>query len=143
MTLDDTNMNEFHHNYDSILEQHEENLPDQISELNEKISNLMTTVLDKDARITTLENKVASMSAILDIVSQQPIVDEKSAGAGKKQKRSRGKAELKLEFYKEHKDDPEVLEEIKVFRTTFPDMKTPPWQFRKGITDAMFEKTLV
>ena len=128
---DQDNQDNHNHSQELNLDQ------DQISELNEKISNLLTMVLEKDARIVTLENKVASMSSILDIVSQQvPSLEVPD----KKQKRSRGKAEVKLEFYKEHKDDPEVLEEINVFKKTFHI--NPPWQFRKSITDAMFEKSL-
>lgn len=99
-------------------------------ELNGKISALLTMVQDKDATITTLKNKISSLTTLINIMTTE--------GPGKRKYNVSQKTIEKREFYKNHKNDPEVEEEIELFKQTFPDVKTPPWHLRRSITDRLF-----
>jgi hypothetical protein len=99
-------------------------------ELNDKISALLTLVQDKDATITTLKNKISSLTTLVNIMTTEE--------PGKRKYNVSQKTIEKREFYKKHKSDPEVEKEIALFKQTFPDVKTPPWNLRRSITDRLF-----
>lgn len=99
-------------------------------ELNGKISALLTMVQEKDATIITLQNKISSLTTLVNIMTaEEPKKREYKISQQTIEKR---------EFYKNHKRDPEVEKEIELFKQTFPDVKTPPWHLRRSITDRLF-----
>jgi hypothetical protein len=109
---------------------------EQISELNEKISGLLTMVQEKDSTVTTLQNKISSLTTLLNIMTEE--VTTINEEPKKRIYRPTIQTLAKREFYKIHKNDPEVEKDIELFKQTFPDVKTPPWHLRKSITDRLF-----
>ena len=102
-------------------------------ELNGKISALLTMVQEKDASIITLQNKISSLTTLVNIMT---------AEEPKKRKYKVSQQTIeKREFYKNHKNDPEVEKEIELFKQTFPDVKTPPWHLRRSITDRLYHES--
>jgi hypothetical protein len=95
----------------------------------ERICDLLDTIQKKDALINVLENKVASLKTMLDLTIDAPTV-----AAPRRQKY----VNKKYVFYQEHKNDPDVLEQVELFKKTFPDIKKPPWQFVKAVTEKFY-----
>ena len=103
------------------------------NELYNQISELLQVVSEKDAQVAALESRVESLSALLDIAVP---LDPRPTSTPKK---TSERQQAKLEFYKDYKDSPEVQEQIELFKKTFPQIKKPPWQFVKAVTDAMMK----
>ena len=87
----------------------------------ERIGDLLRTIQEKDARIIVLENKVAALNNMLAVTIKD---------APRPPRRNK-----KYLFYQEHKNDDFVLEQVELFKKTFPTIKKPPWQFIKAMTD--------
>ena len=121
-------------------------IEEEILNLNNKVSNLLTLVQAKDAKVVQLENKVSSLTSIIDIMTKdgdETKTDEDAVVKNSKKKEKKPgqtKTSAKLEFYKEYKDDPVVEEQVELFKKTFPQITKPPWQFRKAITDHMYKE---
>ena len=108
-------------------------------DLYDKIANLLDILSEKDAQVAILADKVGSLTTLLNIAA--PLEPPLAHVAANKAKPS-AKAMAKLEFYKAYKDSPEVKEQVELFKKTFPQIKKPPWQFIKAVTDAMFAKNV-
>ena len=120
-------------------------IEEEILNLNNKVSNLLTLVQAKDAKVVQLENKVSSLTSIIDIMTKDGDETKEEDAIVKKNKKKekkpgQTKTSAKLEFYKEYKDDPVVEEQVELFKKTFPQITKPPWQFRKAITDHMYKE---
>lgn len=98
----------------------------------ERICNLLDAIQKKDALINVLENKVASLKTMLDLT----MTAEAAAAPGPARRQKY--VNKKYVFYQEHKNDPAVLEQVELFKKTFPDIKKPPWQFVKAVTEKFY-----
>lgn len=101
-------------------------------ELNEKISTLFAIVQEKDATIISMQNKISSLTTIVNILIE-------GEPNNKKYKIS-DQTLAKREFYKNHKNDPEVIKEMELFKQTFPYVKTPPCNLKRSITNRLYNQ---
>lgn len=104
----------------------------------EHVLELVQILNEKSAKVTALESKVASLTALLEMVAD---IEEPSKQAQVQAKAvAKAKCNAKMEFYHKFKDDDRVEVQVELFKKTFPLITKPPWQFRKAVTDLLFKE---
>jgi hypothetical protein len=100
----------------------------------EHVLELVQILNEKSAKVTALESKVASLTALLEMVANIEEPNKQAKAVAK------AKSNAKMEFYHKFKDDDRVKVQVELFKKTFPLITKPPWQFRKAVTDLLFKE---
>jgi aspartokinase len=95
--------------------------------MEDKVYELVEMNIELESNVVILKSKLEHATNMLNtLLSQQKTV--------KKRKN------VKMQYYRDHKNDDDIIEQVQVFKDTFPGMKVP-WTFVKSLTDKKLSKT--
>ena len=94
-----------------------------------KIMNLLEDKTDLENKVRVLENKIIDKDELLEYFTS------KQGG------RSKQKSSPKSEFYKTHKNDEDIIQQLKPFKEAYPTVRIPAVLVR-ALTDAKYLSSL-
>lgn len=113
-----------------------------------RVHELLKTVQEKEAELVILRNKTKSLSSMLEMVANNEMTEITQDSSAKVTAivntdnaivNNKRRINKKYEYYRDHKEDEDVIEQISLFKDTFPNIRKAPWQFVKLITDHKYK----